>query len=167
MGVEIPWGNSQGGIPKEFSERVEEKGGYWFIPKFLRWQYGEKLNKGDAFSSAFEMIESKGFLESLRRVYRESPDSPGRAMAIAISSSSLVSNTFAKPTIEDLAAYCKERGNGVDVEKFLNHYDSNGWKVGRNPMKDWKAAVRTWERSPFGSSSVENGGKPRKREVIG
>ena len=53
---------------------------------------------------------------------------------------------FSPPTVEDVAAYCRERGNGVDAERFCAYYQANGWKVGRNPMKDWKAAVRTWER---------------------
>ena len=54
---------------------------------------------------------------------------------------------FTPPTLEDVRAYCQERKNNVDPERWLDHYTSNGWKVGRNPMKDWKAAVRTWERS--------------------
>lgn len=54
---------------------------------------------------------------------------------------------FVPPTIEEIAAYCRERGNTVDAEHFHAHYTANGWKVGKNPMKDWKAAVRTWERT--------------------
>lgn len=54
---------------------------------------------------------------------------------------------FAKPTLEDVQAYCLERGKGVDAQKWYDYYSANGWKVGKNPMKDWKAAVRTWERS--------------------
>ena len=53
---------------------------------------------------------------------------------------------FVPPTLEEVSAYCMERGNGVDAERFISYYESNGWKVGKNPMKDWKAAVRTWER---------------------
>lgn len=53
---------------------------------------------------------------------------------------------FAPPTLADVSAYCLERGNHVDPERFCSFYESNGWKVGKNPMKDWKAAVRTWER---------------------
>lgn len=53
---------------------------------------------------------------------------------------------FITPTIEDVKAYCVERKNNVDPERFIDYYTSNGWKVGKNPMKDWKAAVRTWER---------------------
>lgn len=52
---------------------------------------------------------------------------------------------FVKPTVEEVAAYCAERKNGVDAERFVDFYESKGWKVGNTPMKDWKAAVRNWE----------------------
>jgi hypothetical protein len=51
-----------------------------------------------------------------------------------------------KPTVAEVHEYCRERGNSVNPETFIAYYESNGWKVGRNPMKDWKAAVRTWEK---------------------
>ena len=54
---------------------------------------------------------------------------------------------FAKPTLTDVQAYCAERGNTVDAQKFVDYYESNGWRVGKNAMKDWRAAVRTWERN--------------------
>ena len=54
--------------------------------------------------------------------------------------------TFSPPTVEEVRAYCIERKNCVDPEAFMDYYTSNGWMVGKNHMKDWKAAVRTWER---------------------
>ena len=54
---------------------------------------------------------------------------------------------FKKPTLEEVSEYCRERSNGIDAQAFIDHYEANGWKVGRNAMKDWKAAVRTWEKS--------------------
>ena len=54
---------------------------------------------------------------------------------------------FVPPTEEEVALYCNERRNHVNAQKFVDYYSSNGWKVGRNQMKDWKAAVRTWEKS--------------------
>jgi len=62
---------------------------------------------------------------------------------------------FTKPTIDEIRTYCHERGNDVDPEKFYAHYTSNGWKVGRNPMKDWKAAIITWEKSGNGNGKHE------------
>ena len=53
---------------------------------------------------------------------------------------------FTPPTPEQVRDYCKERGNTVDAERFCDFYAAKGWKVGNAPMKDWKAAVRTWER---------------------
>lgn len=51
---------------------------------------------------------------------------------------------FSTPTIDEVRAYCAEKGYTVDADRFVDYYTSNGWKVGKNPMKDWKAAVRTW-----------------------
>lgn len=57
---------------------------------------------------------------------------------------------FRPPDLDDVRAYCAERGGKVDPERFFDYYTSNGWRVGKNPMKDWKAAVRTWERQEIG-----------------
>ena len=59
------------------------------------------------------------------------------------------SKRFIAPTLSEVQAYCAERGNNVDAQRFIDYYTSNGWVVGKNKMKDWKAAVRTWERSSF------------------
>jgi hypothetical protein len=63
--------------------------------------------------------------------------------------------TFQPPTIEEVKAYCSERGNSVNPSAFLAHYEANGWVQGRGkPIKDWKAAVRVWENSGFSASAV-------------
>lgn len=54
---------------------------------------------------------------------------------------------FAPPTLEEVKAYCRSRNNQVDPEHFIDFYSSKGWMVGKNKMKDWKASVRTWEKS--------------------
>lgn len=56
---------------------------------------------------------------------------------------------FEKPTLSQITQYCLERNNSVNAEQFYDYYESNGWKVGRNSMKDWKACVRTWERNGY------------------
>lgn len=53
---------------------------------------------------------------------------------------------FTPPTLDEVKAYCLERHNSIDAERFVDYYTANGWKVGKNSMKDWKAAVRTWEK---------------------
>lgn len=75
---------------------------------------------------------------------------------------------FIPPTVDEVAAYCQERGNGLDPEAFVDFYASKGWMVGKNPMKDWKAAVRTWERSEGrGTSGAGNRVQPRATEEHG
>ena len=53
---------------------------------------------------------------------------------------------FSPPTVEEVRTYCEERGNGIDAAAFVDFYTARGWMAGRNHMKDWKAAVRVWER---------------------
>ena len=54
------------------------------------------------------------------------------------------SKKFVKPTVEEIAAYCKEKNYNVNAQQFFNYYESNGWKIGRNAMKSWQAAVQNW-----------------------
>ena len=70
-------------------------------------------------------------------VERENDSSPPKAPVAA--------RRFTPPTVEDVAAYCRERGSNVDAQRFVDFYASKGWKVGNAGMRDWHAAVRTWE----------------------
>lgn len=77
------------------------------------------------------------------------------------------SKNFTKPTIEEVVAYCKERSNKIDPQQFFDFYESKGWKVGNQPMKDWRACIRTWEqreKKQFGSSKTTNSSKYDERE---
>lgn len=81
---------------------------------------------------------------------------------------------FVKPSVEEVAAYCKERGNTVDPHAFVDFYESKGWCIGKNKMKDWQAAVRTWERSRdgrtgcnSGATGASNTGRPRAAATAG
>lgn len=66
---------------------------------------------------------------------------------------------FTPPTYEEVAEYCRERGNGIDAQLFVDHYAANGWVQGKagKPLKDWKAAVRTWERNGIVRTGGNNG----------
>lgn len=57
------------------------------------------------------------------------------------------SSVFTPPTLENVMGYCQEKGMNVDAERFVDFYSSKGWMIGKNKMKDWKAAVRNWARS--------------------
>ena len=73
---------------------------------------------------------------------------------------------FVKPTIDEIQDYCIERNNNVNAEQFYDHYESNGWKVGKNSMKDWKAAVRTWERSEYRKPNSKKNSKEDAINVV-
>lgn len=70
---------------------------------------------------------------------------------------------FTPPTVEEVQAYCNERQNNVDAERFVDFYSSKGWKVGNNPMKDWKASVRTWEKRENKPPQQQ---KSQRKEII-
>lgn len=67
---------------------------------------------------------------------------------------------FAPPSVEEVRAYCLERKNGIDPQAFVDFYASKGWMVGKNAMKDWRAAVRTWEAKRRAEHPVEQPQKP-------
>ncbi len=54
---------------------------------------------------------------------------------------------FAPPSLQEVKAYCKERGNHVDPQSFIDHYEANGWIRGKTKIKSWRACVRTWEKT--------------------
>lgn len=94
--------------------------------------------------------------EQLTAIDRNCPQLPATADNININKKDIIKETplkgskekrtrFSPPTVEEVEAYCKERGNSVSAQRFVDFYASKGWKVGQNPMKDWKACVRTWE----------------------
>lgn len=62
---------------------------------------------------------------------------------------------FEKPTLSEIKQYCIERGNKVDAQHFYDYYESNGWKVGKNSMKNWQAAVRTWEKNNYTNTTKQ------------
>lgn len=78
----------------------------------------------------------------------------------------LAKKRFKKPTVEEVRAYCLERGNGVDATAFVNFYEAKGWVVGRSPMKDWKAAVRTWEGKRGGQVVAAKPVQEPERDLI-
>ena len=67
---------------------------------------------------------------------------------------------FLPPSLDEVKKYCAERRNNVNAEQFIDFYTANGWKVGKNSMKDWKAAVRTWERN-----GIQNKGERQYSEA--
>ena len=61
---------------------------------------------------------------------------------------------FVKPTVEEIAAFCKEKKININVNKFFLHYESNGWHVGKSPMKSWKASVQKWAENNYDNNKA-------------
>ncbi len=72
---------------------------------------------------------------------------------------------FTPPTVEEVQAYCRERQNNVDPQRFIDYYEARGWLIGKNKMKDWKAAVRTWERSGYNNSSSRSPAPQQQKQM--
>lgn len=138
---------SHDSLPSSFGEKVIsfDNGDKWFIPDFINFQYGELNPNSNVHKSVIHLLERynlEGYVKGLQTL----PNTVQDKDKVIVKDKAKVKR-FVKPTLNDLEHYCIERNNKVDIQKFFNYYESNGWKVGKNPMKDWRAAVRTWEKN--------------------
>lgn len=108
------------------------------------------------------VIQSESLSESLSESENESESGEGRpearpadgpASPAASRAEPSKPARFSPPTQKDVEAYCKEAGLAVDAARFMAYYESNGWRVGRNPMHCWQAAARSWARNGFGETA--------------
>ena len=89
------------------------------------------------------------YQETTNKPPADHPQTTGKPPHLKKVRSKEVKNTtarFVPPSAEEVIAYCNSRGNGINGENFVDWYAARGWKVGAHTMKDWKAAVRTWEQ---------------------
>jgi uncharacterized protein YdaU (DUF1376 family) len=71
---------------------------------------------------------------------------------------------FKPPSLADVKAFCEERHNQVDPEQWVNYYTSNGWRVGRNPMKNWQSAVKSWEGNGLNHANRTGRNRAQQRQ---
>ena len=93
---------------------------------------------------------------NLRQISEKSPPEIEKEIHSSAKSTTTKRKRFEKPTLSQITQYCLERNNNVNAEQFYDYYESNGWKVGKNSMKDWKAAVRTWEKNNYNKPAKSN-----------
>ena len=118
-----------------------------FIPAFIDFQYGELNPNSNVHKSVISLLQKynlEGYMKGSQGVQCTLQDKDKDKVIVKAKAKV---KRFVKPTIEEVSDYCNERNNDVDAEKFYDYYSSNGWKVGKNAMKDWKASVRTWEKN--------------------
>ena len=132
-------------LPKEFLDKVVifDNGDKWFIPDFIDFQYGELNPNSNVHKSVIALLNKyklEGYVKGLQTLPDTVQDKDKVKDKVKV-------KRFVKPKVVDIAEYCLERKNYIDAQKFYDYYSSNGWRVGKNAMKDWKAAVRTWEKN--------------------
>jgi hypothetical protein len=136
-------------LPQAFLDKIVifDNGDKWFIPEFIDFQYGELNPNSNVHKSVIALLDKynlEGYMKGSQGV-QSTLNNKDKDKDIVKAKAKV--KRFAKPTIEEVVDYCNERQNDVDAEKFYDYYSSNGWKVGKNAMKDWKASVRTWEKN--------------------
>lgn len=151
------------------SERVIEQS----QEALLRHQRYSEMGKASAerrLNASSTQVEPKLNAGSTDKIREEENIRKERHINVSKEKSDLFSDTkkrklFSKPTTEEVRAYCRERNNGVDADKFFNFYESKNWYVGKNKMSDWKAAVRTWEQKSPTLRRIETDPNERMRGV--
>ena len=109
---------------------------YYFIKDYAKWKGvagrgdGAQLGNKKAPQKAIIMMPNKAITKDNKETKQKKGNTAGR---------------FTPPTVEQIRQYCDERGNSIDPERFFDFYEAKGWMIGKNKMKNWKAAVRTWE----------------------
>ena len=136
-------------LPQPFLDKIEifDNGDKWFIPDFIDFQYGELNPNSNVHKSVIQLLERYNLMGYMKGSQTLPEGVKDKDKDIVIVKDKAKVKRFVKPTLDDIFDYCSERQNNVDYQKFYDYYSSNGWKVGKNPMKDWKAAVRTWEKN--------------------
>lgn len=148
---------------------------HWKIHNYIQKdRYKETIYKEEKALLAEK--ENKAYTECIHDVY--TPDTQVRLGEVRLDKDSVVDDSgeespttktkrkrFTPPTVEEVQAYCRERKNNVNAQRFVDYYTANGWKAGRNPMKDWKACVRTWEQNqrPQTRPAYGNGATPMQQ----
>lgn len=136
---------------------IEQKNNSEYLLTEVPYLIGSETDKAELMRKkrAREKIESSNnvtnVLPSVTKRYTEIEleKEIEKDIEIEKSESKTKRKRFTPPTLEEVRAYCNERNNNVDPQRFIDYYTSNGWQVGKNKMKDWKAAVRTWERNGY------------------
>ena len=164
---EPPSLSPMGNLAMSFIEpQIERDFDKWLDIREKRSNAG-KSHKGNQYSTLEHMEHKQTNGTSVPTLKQTEQDGTNGTVSVSVSDSVSVDNNsvilkekentnvfpkkkssrFIKPTVEEVDVYVKEKGYHIDAENFVNYYESKGWVVGKSPMKDWKAACRTWEKT--------------------
>jgi len=124
----------------KYKKMVKQKNGILYMTNWDKYQFSER-HKRRVMSAETDTMSAKADTIEKNRIEEKNIKEENRI------EEKRVCVRFQKPTVQEIKAYCRERNNNVDAQRFFDFYEAKGWKIGKSPMKDWKAAVRTWERN--------------------
>lgn len=129
----------------------------------------QRANEGQAKGEQEERFSPDPFSKDIKEGKKEKETSDiDKSISLVkkeAGASSGEKKRFVKPTVDEVQEYCSEKGYAIDAEAFIAHYESNGWRVGNNPMKSWKGAVVTWVKSPYRSNEKQAPARRRERMI--
>jgi hypothetical protein len=137
--------------------KIIYKNEWIFLKNYLNLNSKQISKKDNITKSIIAYLSENSFLISLFELEKETPYKPlirplckeesnkDESIKEESNKEPKKNSRFTPPTLEEVINYCKERNNSVDPQRFINFYESKGWMVGKNKMKDWRASVRTWE----------------------
>ena len=137
-------------IPVDIIELSEGK--YWLV-NFCKFQYGELKETCKPHKKYIEMLKSEGLFERVSKGYPkgihtlQEKEKEKEEEKEKDKDKKKETKKFTPPQLHEVSQYCIDRKNSVDASKFIDFYECKGWMVGKNKMKCWKSAVRTWEKS--------------------
>lgn len=120
-------------LTKEITSKSHGKYTVFTIKNYCEYQEINKVNHNQNTNNSQPINEQLTTIEEEKKERKEKIN--------------INNKRFSPPSVEEVIAYCLERKNKVDAQSFVDFYSSKDWMIGKNKMKDWKAAVRTWERS--------------------
>ena len=143
-------------VIKAFGDKIKviDNGNKWFITNFISFQYGILNPLNRAHKSVIDILEKcqiRGYASPSQGATQGCKDKDkdkdmDKDKEEEVIKEKKYNTIFIKPTIPELTDYIKTKNLKIDAEYFFDFYESKGWVVGKNKMKDWKAAVRNWER---------------------
>ncbi len=169
IGAQLNQNEVEAVFKKQF---IKINGLKWFLVDFIEWQYNcsmEELNpKNNAHLSAIRLLDKFKIKETIRGLPKGSvrassaPMDKDKNKVKDLDKDTRVgekpikpkSTRFIKPTKAELQNYCNEKGYNLNVDTFINHYESNGWKVGKNKMVSWNHALANWNTRESQSSKL-------------
>src|SRR3990167_7073651 len=121
-------------------ERVKDHGDHWELVDFISFQYGRLREEVKPHRPIIDLLKKyglKGYRNGIDTVEEQEKEMDKEIKGVV----------RGKPTAEEVKALFREKGFPAEAEKFFDYYEANGWRVGKNPMKNWHAAAANWLRN--------------------